>query len=271
MKGIILILTSALLLVSCSSQNKNKTSSKKASLYYAHGTEKLIAKEYTEALKNLMTAYKLDPKDSRILNNLAMAYYFKGRSDKAIELLHDSLDLNTNNSDARNNLASIYVNQGELHKAESEYKKILENLLYKNNFRVYYNLGIIKKRQGQLKPAISYFEKASGIRIDYCASNYQLAITYRQIGNYNKSLKWFKSATREKCGENAQVYYEWAKTLNDLGQDKRAVAVYRELVDKFPKSKFSFKAERKIKLLTNQRNLSNNQFDKIESFNSQDF
>lgn len=271
MKGIISILVGTLLLVSCASQNKTASASKKAALYYSHGTEKLIEKEYTEALKNLMTANRLDPNNSKILNNLGMAYYFKGRSDKAIELLNESLDLDSKNSDARNNLASIYVNQGKLHKAEKEYKRILENLLYKNNFRVYYNLGVIKKQQGQIKEAITYFEKASGIRIDYCASNYELAMTYRQIGNYNKSLKWFKSATRDKCGNNPVVFYEWAKTLTNLGQDKRAVSIYSQLVDKFPKSKLSFKAERKIKLLTNQKNLSNNKQDKIESFNSQDF
>ncbi|OIQ16802.1 MAG: hypothetical protein BM556_14160 [Bacteriovorax sp. MedPE-SWde] len=271
MKGIILILIGTLVLSSCATQNKNKALKKKASLYYSHGTEKLIDKDYTGALKSLMQANTLNPNDSRILNNLAMAYYFKGRPVKAIELLNKSLDINEKNSDARNNLASIYFSHGDMDKAEKQYKKILEDLLYNNNFRVYYNLGLIEKRRGNIKSSIAHFEKASGIRIDYCASNYQLAISYRDIGKINESLKWFKKSTREKCSENPTPLYEWAKVLTSLGKDREAIKIFDMIIEKFPKNKLAYMAERKKKILVKQQAMSANKYEKVETFNSGDF
>jgi len=270
MKGIIFILLGSLLVVSCSSNQKQSASEKRATLYYSHGTEKLVQQDYTEALKNLIEADKLKPNDSKILNNLAMSYYFKDRADKAIQLLNQSLEIDSKNSDARNNLASIYFQRGQLDLAEKEYKKILNNLLYKNNFRVYYNLGLIQKKKNNLNSAISYFEKASGVRIDYCASNYQLALTYRELKNYKKSLEWFKQATREKCGKNPTPFYEWGNTLSELGQNAKAMEIFKQVTLNFPESKLSFKAEKKIRLLSKKEVLTNN-LDRIESDNSQDF
>jgi len=270
MKGIIFILLGAVLLTSCSSNTKEASLKKKAFLFYSHGTEKLIEKDYTEALKNLIKANQLMPNDTKILNNLAMAYYFKGRKTQATQLLTQSLEIDGKNADARNNLASIYFNQGKLDIAEKEYKKVLDNLLYKNNFRVYYNLGLIEKRKNNLEEAIVYFNKASGLRIDYCASNYELAITYRQVKKFNKSLEWFKQATKEKCGDNPLPLYEWGKTLASIGQNAKAVEIFSQVSNKFPQDKLSFKAERRIKLLSKQQVLTN-KYDKIETFNSQDF
>ena len=50
-------------------------------------------KEYTKALIIFSKAYEKNPKDTRILNNLGICYYFKGKRNKAVELIRKAIDL----------------------------------------------------------------------------------------------------------------------------------------------------------------------------------
>ncbi len=77
LRCISLLVLNILVLTACSSK-KADIKSKQAELYFGAGTQSLMDQQYTEALKNLLEANKLDPENSDILNNLGMAYFFKG-------------------------------------------------------------------------------------------------------------------------------------------------------------------------------------------------
>ena len=96
-----------LLALACSSHSRPSKEEKKAQIYYSQGTRNLVKKNYTNALKYLLLAYELSPEDSHIHNNLGMAYHFKGKPKKAIKHLERAVELDQNNTDARNNLAGL--------------------------------------------------------------------------------------------------------------------------------------------------------------------
>ena len=98
--------------VSCSSSSKKGNDKTKAALYYRHGTLKLVGKEYSDALNYLRQSNELRPGNSKTLNNLGMTYFFKNDINKAEFYLKKSLDVDKENLDARNNLASIYFKKG---------------------------------------------------------------------------------------------------------------------------------------------------------------
>ena len=92
--SLFLILT---LLVSCSSGEKNVNKSvkeKQADLNYSHGTSHLIKKNYTLALDHLITANQMRKNDTKILNNLGMAYFFKKDMGNALKYLKESIETN---------------------------------------------------------------------------------------------------------------------------------------------------------------------------------
>src|SRR5690606_22208825 len=111
-----IFLFALLVLCSCSS-SKKKLEDKRAALFFGAGTQSLIDQKYTDALNSLLKANQLNPGNPEILNNLAMAYYFKGQTDLAIKTLNETLRIDPKNSDAKTNLASIIYRHGEVEKA----------------------------------------------------------------------------------------------------------------------------------------------------------
>ena len=91
-----------LALSSCSSnQLKEQTpEEKKAEVYYGQGTTELVRKNYAQALEYLTRAKELNSKDSKIRNNLAMAYYFRDQHELAEKELKAAINLDSKNSDA---------------------------------------------------------------------------------------------------------------------------------------------------------------------------
>ena len=134
------------MLFSCASQQKANPK-KLAKIYSKKGTSDLINKEYTEALGNLIKAYQYNPEDDEINTNLGMAYYFKRNTAKAVIHLKKALEINPKNIDAKMNIATIYMNMGQLAKAEEIYlNSIKTDLTYRGHFRTYYNLSIIEEK-----------------------------------------------------------------------------------------------------------------------------
>lgn len=267
-----LIMITFLFVTSCSSMNSQKEINKtKSDLYFAEGTERLVNQEYTEALRNLIQADELDPDNSKIINNLAMAYYFKGKAEMAKNLLNKSMKLDPKNSDAKNNLASIYFNEKKYLEAKKLYEEITADLLYGHTYRVYYNLALIELEFNNREKAITLLEQAIGNRIDYCPAGYRLATLYKEMGQYKKSLDTFKDTTKENCAQNPEPFYEWANLLHTLGKDTEALIKYTHVLEKFPSSPLAQNAANKINQLKKDTEFSTNQVDHVDTFKSGDF
>ncbi len=224
------------------SENKNE----KAEIYYGRGTGDLVGKDYTAALKNLLSAYELDPDNSNYANNLGMAYFFKGQTNLALDMLQKSLDLDKNNSDARLNLASIYLSQNKLEEAEKEYLKVSEDLIYAFQFRVFYNLGLLKLKMGEHDLAKTYFEKSIQDNKSYCPSHYQLGLIHYSVKNWYKAYKSFYSASRGNCFKEPLPLYYQAQSLFKLGKKSFAKIKFNEFVTRFPEHEKKEECESKL-------------------------
>ncbi len=233
------------MLFSCSS-TEQKNIEKKADLFYRHGTMKLVQKEYTDALNYLLKANTLRPNDSQINNNLAMAYYFKEDFKKAKHHLLLSLKLDTTNSDARNNLASIYFKEGKIKQAEKQYLKISKNLIYKQQFRTYYNLAHVEvKKQNNIK-ALSYLKKSLQEKNDYCPAHFLKGTIYKNKRKYKMALNAFKKATMGTCVQMPSPHFEQAKIYLRLDRINDARKKLKFIVEQFPNQEISKIARKKI-------------------------
>jgi type IV pilus assembly protein PilF len=112
-----LLMSVLFIVTSCASDDVNREltiDEKKAELYYDQGTSELIQKNYSQALNNLLKAKELRPLDSKVRTNLGMAYYFKEQVQLAVSELKEAIKLDTKNSDAKLNLATIYFETGKI-------------------------------------------------------------------------------------------------------------------------------------------------------------
>lgn len=243
LKKLLVLLLVLVSLVSCASKNKIK--SKQASLYFGVGTQSLLHREYTEALKSLLKANELEPDNSEILTNLAMAYYFKGEEDLSTRHLERALQLNPENSDARTNLASIKFNQGKLNDAERLYKEVLRDLTYDKQARTQYNLGMIELRRKNPQTAEVFFKKAIKEDENYCPSYYQLGLIQFHKRQFNTALRNFKEASMGTCYESPAPHYYQALALTELGKFEEARLKFDEIETRFKKTIFAVKARTK--------------------------
>lgn len=232
---------------SCAHQSQTADKkSKKGEILYSHGTAKLMSQEYPEALDLLLRAAEELPEDTRVFNNLGMAYYFMKRPGTAIQNLQRSLKIDEKNSDARNNLASVLFSQGRYDEAQKHYELIQEDLVYRHQYRIKYNLALIHLKKGNKTKAISLLTQSAQEEENYCAPKYQLGLMYQQTYNYKEALEWFQKASLGTCYAQPAPHFQQAEVLAALNNYEQAKSKYDEIIERFPKSAYATLAQQKL-------------------------
>ncbi len=243
-----------ILLSSCASNSLYKTpEQKRAELYYSHGTEKLVSKEYRQALKYLLKAYELDKEDSKVLNNLGMCYFFLKQDKLAFNYLNAATLADPKNSDALNNLGSIYFQKKQYQMALNQYNKVLQNLTYEHQFRTHYNMALIYLKLGNKKAAKQNLVLSNTQNQDYCPASFQLGKLYFDEFRYHSALKWFKEGQQGQCFENPQPLYMQGLTYLELEEYGQARAKFQEVIERFSATRYSTLATLKLSKITNQQ------------------
>lgn len=256
MKKIILITSFLVFFVSCASnESKEQTpQEKKADLYYELGTNELMKKNYLAALTSLLQARDLAPKDSKIRNNLGMAYYFKGQPELAITELKEAISLDNKNSDAKINLGTIYFEKKKNKDARRLYEEVLTHLTFENQFRTYYNLALVDLAEGDRKEAFNDLEKSIKEKDDYCPAHFKLGQLYSEEYKFKEALASFRQAGKGTCVSEPAPMYEQAVSLMNLERKDEAKKKFQELITKFPKSQYRTMAISQIAQINNNSN-----------------
>ncbi len=247
-----LIITLLFLTASCASNNKktrDELVKEKAEIYYNYGTQNIIAKKYSQALKNLLEAYAYNKKDSRIQNHLGMAYFFKKRPQIAIKFIKLSLQTNPKNTDARMNLATVYVHLEQYREAKIQYDIILDDLTYEKQFQTYYNLGILSLKKSKVREATNYFKQSVNENSAYCPAHFRLGNIYFEQNQFKESLVAFKKAGSGTCYDRPLPHYHQALTLIKLKEYSIAKTKLEEVVERFSLTKYERMANKTLQSL----------------------
>ena len=235
--------------ISCSS-GELKTMSveeKKADVFYARGTGELINKNYSLALTYLLQAKELSPKDSKIRNNLGMAYYFREQLTLAEQELKESINLDPKNSDARLNLGSLYLSKKMYTESRIQFEKAEQDLTFVNQFRNFYNLAMLNLAEGDRKSAFLYLAKSIKEKEDYCLAHFKLGELYSEEFKYSQALDSFKESGKGTCVSEPAPHYQQAMTLLNLNRTNEAKRKFSEIAEKFSGTRFGTLATLQIK------------------------
>ncbi len=244
------VLFCLLALSSCAHNSAEKEASeRRADLHYAHGTSKLVTKEYTEALDHLLKANQAKPKDTKILNNLGMAYYLKGEIELAEKHLLEAIRADGKNSDARNNLASLFYQQGRLDEAKQQYLIVQKDLVYMQQYRVKYNLALIHLRENNRPEAVRLLKAASLEREDYCAANHQLGILYKQVKQYEQAIEWMTKAGGSTCYGEVVPHFELGELYELTNKFELARLKYLDVQERFPRTRYAILSAQRLRNL----------------------
>lgn len=119
-----------------------------------------------QAVKEFQMVISMNPRHEKAHNNLGVIFYLQGNLKKAIQEFRGVLDINPKNKEAYINLGVIYKKENQTGKA----KKMFENALSIDSHspEAHYNLGLISEESGDIKEAISCYQKF----IDFSGSTY---------------------------------------------------------------------------------------------------
>lgn len=240
-----------ILLAACASSEKNTLSKteKKAEVYYNQGTRGLVEKNYSAAIRNLVEAYKLKPEDSRIRNNLGMAFFFKKKPKLALGHLKKAVEFDPKNTQAILNLATVYMELGQYDLAEKNFQVVLDDLTFEQQFRTYYNLGVLSLKKNDNRQAQNFFRQAISENEAYCPAHFQLGQIYYRGARYEDALTSFKSASKGVCYENPEPIYYSALTHIKLDQVASAKEKLEDIIGRFQGSPIAKSAQKQLRTL----------------------
>ena len=209
------------------------------------GSQYLLAGDSTTALKHLLEAEKLYPKDHILQNYLGLAYMAKNSPDLAIEHYRKALKLKSDYAPAKNNLGAAYLEKKDWDAAIAVYQELTGDLLYATPHFPLSNLGFAYYQKKQYKKSEKYYREALKLEPTHPPALRGLGRTYVAMGRGAEAVAAL-SLVVERCPEFAGAHYDLARAYMLLRNYKRAKAAYRKVVELNPGSPEAAEAKRML-------------------------
>jgi tetratricopeptide (TPR) repeat protein len=97
----------------------------------------------------------------------------------------------------------------------------------------FYEPGNKALSKGKYKCAIQFYKKALKIDPTFVMAMDRMAVAHRQLGEYNEAIKWYEQSRSVKP-EGHFAIINLADIYSVRVEKKKAVALYQELIDRYP-------------------------------------
>jgi tetratricopeptide (TPR) repeat protein len=167
-------------------ENFENPSEKNAEWYLYQGDFKREKEDWNGALEYYQKALELDPHNSFIYTNRALAYLRKQEYDQSLKNTLHALELNPNDAKAWNTQGCVYL-------ALKQYPLAIENfnraLVCDPHYTdVYLNLGVAYNESQNLEKALEAYQQALQQSPDYAVAYFNRALLYHHQGELKKAL-----------------------------------------------------------------------------------
>ncbi len=149
-----------LFLASCQTGEKRR---KKASHHHALAVSLMSECSSRRALSHLLKAAALNPQSFLARHTLASVYFVLGRHDLAVREFSKILKMKPGFTEARVNLAKIYIDTGRPGQALEEMKRAERDLTYASRWKIISQKGQAYFKRGEFLKARRQFAEAASI------------------------------------------------------------------------------------------------------------
>lgn len=229
------------------------------------------AEEATDILEFVSIEFELPLEEESldtqemIVQEQARRFMEKGDFPKAIELLEQLIEKNTEFWSAYNNLALAYFYVGETEEA----KALLHHVLRENkgNLHAICNLAVIayyEKNEQELQALLEVLNKLQPYVWEH---RYKLGATLALIGQYDVAYKWLRSMHKRGYNGDAGFYFWLSHSAYFAGHEEAAKSAWKILLDIDP-SKDGFEPWRDVQSGLNSASLEHQRdfiIEKLES------
>ncbi|MCX7674806.1 MAG: tetratricopeptide repeat protein [Bdellovibrionaceae bacterium] len=229
-------------LTSCAHKAEKK---EQAQLHLQLGTSLLESGQYPEALRALSEAHHLDPENPAILNNLALAYFYRGKPRSAVVYLERALALNSKDTEAMNNLGRILLELRQFDRAESLLKQATEDLMYSYPEKPHFNLGMLYLEKKDFSKSVQHLKQALHYKKDMPQAWLLLSRAYMAQRNFKAAAESADMAAARLNYEDVhEALYLAGFNYQKAGHKDQAKQRLSELIRLYPQSPYKSEAQR---------------------------
>lgn len=241
--GFLLITAGSMLgLLGCASGGSRDE--ERASLLLRLGTSQIEAGDYPKALRSLLEAEKLDPSNPGVQNSLGTVYFLRDRLDLAEKHIAQAVKLAPTFSDAKNNLARVYIEQGRAQEAIPILQNVMQDLTYERPSKATLNLGIAYFKLRRFPEAQRYFTKTLSYGRDNCMAQSYLGRSFYESKDYEKASETLDQAVGFcKVLQFDEPHYYSALSYYQMGEKKKAESRLEEVMKMYSQGKYSAQAK----------------------------
>ena len=158
---------------------------------------------------------------------LAIQNHQKNNLQIAENLYKETLKINPNHVDARNNLGIIFQALGKFQKARSCYEKAIQ--IQPEAYASYYNLGLVFKELGELQKAVDCHQKSIQIQPNHIDAYSNLGIVFKKLGEHQKAISCFEKAIKIQPNF-VDAHYNLGISLKELGEHQKAISCFKKTI-----------------------------------------
>jgi type IV pilus assembly protein PilF len=234
-----------LFLTGCATSEEAK---QKANAHFRLGTQYLQQNDSSSALRELLEAEKLDPRNADIHFALGWAYGAKGRYPQALEQYQEVLKIDPHFTEAHNASGAIYLELGKWDDAIQAFDHALKDILYLTPYYVLNNMGWAYYKKGDRGQAIECYKKALAMKPDFGLAHYNLGLAYKDNQQPVEAIAAFRAAIAH-APSLVDGQYQLGVLLFKSGRKEEAKKPLQEVIRLSPKSESARLAQEYLDLL----------------------
>ncbi|MBR9980123.1 MAG: tetratricopeptide repeat protein [Desulfatitalea sp.] len=201
---------------------------------------------YTAALRELMDAEKLNPRDPLVHDALGLCYMARKRMPEAITHFKRAVELKPSFTAARNNLGAAYLAIEEWDAAIEIFQEIKQDVLYATPQFAYSNLGYAYYQKQDFATAIEYYREALKLQADLLNALVGMGRTHLALNQGRQALPYLEQA-RRTSPKVAEVHFLLGEAYLLTGQNPQARVAYETTLELAPRdSDLALKARQRL-------------------------
>lgn len=252
-KAWVIAFTLTLFSLGCASKStshKQLSKADRARLYIEIANGEILQGNPTVALQNLVKAEAEDPTLPELYHSKSLAFYAKHDLNRAIQYARQAVKIKPDYSDANNTLGRLLLEIGDYNGAEQPLQAAASDPLYREAYKAWTNLGILKYRQGQYVASEAYLDRAiQDAPLQSCIAYYYRGHIRLRSTHINDAIEDYKQATFKFCANFAQAQLALGLAYQEQKQYQLARKTYLEIQKRYPNTKIAEQALDQLKYL----------------------
>ncbi|MEA3465426.1 MAG: tetratricopeptide repeat protein [Thermodesulfobacteriota bacterium] len=216
--------------------------------HYKMAQSHVAMQDYSNALREMLQAVKIKPKDPDYQMTLATIYFEKKAYLLSEQHYKKSLQLRPDDPTTQNNLAALYLNMQRWDDAARLFRKVADNLLFRHQTRALIGLGVANYRGEHHQRAVLAFNEVLQLAPGNTTALSWLGNTYYTMGKFQLARQRLEEAL-QIVPNNNNVRLLLGQTYMQLDKSEAAAEAFREVANRADGTAQGVKAREYLQLL----------------------